>query len=160
MRMTITLILAISLFLSTVCGSEEPPARPEGDTGIQAETPQEFFDRYVKLEHSFDPAAADLYSDDAVIRNTRTYPTGQRRTMTTPAPEYKSLIRKIMPLAKVRGDTSSYKDVTYTKEGDSVRIKATRHSNLKNYDSPISILISQDEDGHWLIVEEISQSQP
>jgi hypothetical protein len=148
------------LFLGAGCGREEPPARPEGGTEIQAVTPQEFFDRYVKLEHAFDPAAANLYSDDAVIRNTRTYPTGQQRTMTTPAPKYKSLIRKVMPLAKVRGDTNSYKDITYTKEGDRVRIKATRHSNLKNYDSPISILISQDDNGHWLIVEEISQSQP
>jgi len=43
------------------------------------------FTRYVELEKEFDPSVADLYSDDAVIRNTRRYPNAQVRTIEIPA---------------------------------------------------------------------------
>lgn len=118
------------------------------------------FDRYIELEHSFDPTVADLYSDDALIRNKRTYPTGQVRELTMPAPQYKALIRQTMSLTKVRGDTSSYSDINYAREGRGIRVSASRFSNLKKYSSPISLLIAPDESGRWLIFEEISESQP
>lgn len=121
---------------------------------------KDLFERYVALEHAFDPAVADLYSDDAKIQNTRTYPTGDKRTLTIPALDYKKLIRGAMPLAKARGDTSSYSDVKYTAEGDRVRITCTRFSGLKKYSSPLSLLVGADKDGNWLIFEEISESQP
>jgi len=119
-----------------------------------------FFDQYVQLEHAFDPAAADLYADDAVIKNKRTYPTGQVRELTMPATSYKTLIRQAMPLAKLRGDTNSYSDISYANEGAMVRIRATRFSNLKNYASPLSLLVSPDDKGRWLIREELSESRP
>ena len=114
---------------------------------------------YVALERAFDPAAADLYSDDAKIQNTRTYPTGEKRTLIVPAADYKKLIKGAMPLAKARGDASSYSDVKYTPEGDRVRITCVRFSKLK-YSSPLSLLVGPDKDGKWLIFEEISESQP
>src|SRR3569832_544400 len=49
-----------------------------------------------------DPGVADLYTDDAVIRNKRFYPDGRMREMTIPAPQYKQLIRDAMPLAQSR----------------------------------------------------------
>jgi len=118
------------------------------------------FEQYVQLEHAFDPAAADLYADDAVIKNKRTYPTGQVRELTMPATTYKTLIRQAMPLAKLRGDTNSYSEISYAKEGSMVRIRATRFSNLKHYASPISLLVSPDDNGRWLIREELSESRP
>lgn len=118
------------------------------------------FDRYVKLERAFDPAAADLYADDAVIRNKRTYPNGQVRELTFPAAQYKTLIRQAMPLAKAQGDTNAYSDITFTNEGFGVRIRATRFSNLKKYSSPISLLVAPGKDGRWLIREELSESKP
>lgn len=119
-----------------------------------------FFDRYVQLEHAFDPAAADLYADDAQIKNKRTYPNGQVRELTMPAPQYKALIRQSMPLAKARGDTSSYSDITFTNEGSGVRVRAKRFSDLKKYSSPISLLVAPNASGQWLIREELSESRP
>jgi hypothetical protein len=121
---------------------------------------KQLFGRYVALEHAFDPAVADLYSDDAVIRNKRTYPTGQVRELTVPATQYKQLLRASMPFAKARGDTSAYSDVRYLEEGHRVRITATRFSNLKKYSSPISLLVGPSDAGRWLIYEELSESQP
>src|SRR5690349_12995104 len=96
------------------------------------------FDSYVQRERGFDPAVADLYADDAVIRNRRRYPDGQVRELTLPAHQYKALIRQVMPTAKARGDTNSYSAVTFTNEGPGVRIRATRFSHLKKYSSPLS----------------------
>jgi hypothetical protein len=118
------------------------------------------FDRYVALEAAFDPAAADLYADDAKIQNTRTYPTGQKRVQTIPAPAYKALIRQAMPLAKQRGDTNTYSEIKFTQEGDKVRVTASRYSNLKKYSSPLSLLVGPNKEGVWLIYEELSESRP
>lgn len=72
------------------------------------------FQQYSRLEAGFDPAAADLYADDALIRNKRTYPTGQVRELAIPAVQYKALVRNAMPLAKSRGDFSTYSQVSYS----------------------------------------------
>jgi len=118
------------------------------------------FDRYVELEHAFDPVVADLYAEDAIIKNRRTYPTGQIRELSMPAPQYKALIRQVIPLAQARGDTSSYSQVSFSQEGRGVRIHATRFSDLKRYESPLSLLVAPNASGQWLIYEEISESQP
>jgi hypothetical protein len=118
------------------------------------------FDKYVALERAFDPAMAGLYASDAVIRNKRTYPTGQVREITLPATQYKQLIRQAMPLAKQRGDTNRYSECEYSPEGERVRIKCTRYSELKKYSSPMSLLVGPGPKGDWLVFEEISESQP
>jgi hypothetical protein len=121
---------------------------------------EQVWNRYVALEAAFDPAVADLYADTAVIRNKRTYPTGQVRELTVPAAQYKTLIRAAMPLAKARNDLNRYSGCTYAAEGVRVRIACARFSVVKNYTSPISLLVGPGPTGGWLIFEEISESQP
>ncbi|WP_137940279.1 hypothetical protein [Chitinivorax sp. B] len=118
------------------------------------------FERYKTLEVAFDSNIVDLYSDNAVIKNKRTYPTGQVREMSLPAPKYKELIRGAMPLAKAKGDYSTYSEVEFIAEGNGVRMSAKRFSVLKKYTSNFSILFTPNESGQWLIVEELSESQP
>lgn len=115
------------------------------------------FDQYVALEAGFDPAVADLYADDAVIRNTRRQVDGTSETRTLPARTYKELIRTAMPMAKVRGDSNRYSSVRTRMEKGGVRVTASRYSNLKRNETPLSLLIAQ-RGGRWLIVEEISES--
>jgi hypothetical protein len=118
------------------------------------------FERYVALWQAFAPEVSDLYADDALIRNKRTYPTGQVRELTLPAAQYKALIRQAMPMARSRGDRSSYSDMTFEPEGPGVRVRGTRLSHLKQYASPISLLLAPGADGQWLIREELSESRP
>lgn len=77
-----------------------------------------------------------------------------------PAPRYKTLIREAMPLAKARGDRNTFSHVRYIPEGARVRIRASRFSALKNYASPISLLVGPSPTGQWLIYEEVSESRP
>ena len=126
----------------------------------QTKTPAgQIFEEYQTKERTFDPSLADLYCDTAVIQNTRIYPTGQQRTLSFPATQYKALIGRAMPLAKAKGDYSTYSSVRFTQEPKGVRINATRYSVLKKYSSPISILVGSCN-GRVLILEELSQSQP
>lgn len=121
---------------------------------------KEIFNQYVSLSDKFDPAVADLYSDEAKIQNKRTYPNGEARVMTIEAKKYKALIRTAMPLAKARGDTNKYTDVSYLEKDSKVTITATRFSNLKKYSSPITLVVGADPEGKWRILEETSQSKP
>lgn len=116
------------------------------------------FAKYQAMERAFDPDVASLYCDSALIRNVRTSPDGQQRTLQLPATAYKNLIRNAMPLAKAKGDINTYSEVAYSKEGANTRIKATRYSEMKKYYSPISLLVGKCGNDFG-ILEELSQSQ-
>ena len=134
-----------------------------GAQGLSADArakAEQLWNRYVALEAAFDPAVADLYADDAVIRNRRTYPTGEVREATVPAAQYKLLVRQAIPLAKSRGDISRYSGCSYATEGPRVRILCACFSVLKNYTAPLSVLVGPGPSGAWLILEELSESRP
>ena len=116
--------------------------------------------KYVETYHAFDPAVADLYSDEAVIQNTRTYPTGEVRKLAIPAPQYKALLRQTMSLAKQRGDRSQYTEPKFSQEGAAVRIHLTRYSELKQHTSPMVLLVAPDTAGRWVVLEERTESIP
>ncbi len=157
-RQVLTALLVSACSVATAGAADsKPPASPNPPAIDKARA---LFKQYVDLEHAFDVTVADLYSDDALIKNKRTYPTGQVREMTFPAPQYKALIRQAMPLAKQAGDTSTYTDCKYTPEAARVRITCTRYSERKKYSSPISLLVGAGKNGKWLIFEELSASQP
>ena len=151
MRLALRAIALFGFAVTSACGSDSSPARASAET---------LFASYQSLEQAYDPAVADLYCETALIRNTRHYPDGQARVIEIPAPQYKGLIRTAMPLAQARGDYSTYSDVEYAAEGANMRITATRFSVLKNYASPISLLVGPCSGEAWAILEEISESQP
>lgn len=118
------------------------------------------FERFQALGQAYDPAVADLYCDSALIRNVRTYPTGQQRVMEFPGHSFKEMIRTVMPLAKARGDVSTYSEIQTEAEGANVRMTAVRFSVLKSYSSLVSILIGQCPDGGLGVLEELGESRP
>lgn len=118
------------------------------------------FERYQALGRAYDPAVADLYCDTALIRNVRTYPTGEKRTLDFPATKYKELVRSVMPLAQARGDLNTYSQISAVAEGPNVRITAARFSELKKYSSPVSVSVGQCGDTGLAILEELSESRP
>jgi hypothetical protein len=150
---SITGLLLILLLVAPVSVEAQAGADP-----VAAAT--QLFTKYVNLERGYWPAVGELYADEAVIRNRRRYPSGEVRELTLTAAQYRGLLQQAMPIAKQRGDRSSYSDVTYTPEGLNVRITATRFSELKRYSSPLSLLVGRRPDGRWMIYEELSESQP
>ncbi len=121
---------------------------------------EQLFNNWVALEWNFDQAVFDLYAEDALIQNTRQYPDGKTRVLRFSSQEWKTLGLKAMPLARSVGDRNKYSQVTYTVEGDRVRISTQRYSLRKQYSSPRSLLVGPTQTGEWRIFEDISFSQP
>jgi hypothetical protein len=144
------------LMLASI-GASSVLAQQEGGPVDQAKA---LFARFVQLEQAYDPAVADLYADDAVISNRRAYPNGEVRQQTFPPQKYKQLIRQAIPLAKARGDRSTYSRCTYEPQGARVRITCYRYSELKNYTSPYTLVVGPGRGGQWQILEERSESRP
>jgi len=118
------------------------------------------FARFVQLEQAYDPRVADVYADDAVITNKRTYPNGEIRELTFPPRKYKQLIRQALPVARARGDRSTYTQCVYEPQGPRVRITCARYSELKKYSSPYTLVVGPSGSGRWQILEEFSESRP
>jgi hypothetical protein len=122
-------------------------------------TAKQFFATLVSLGDNYDPRYAELFSDLAYIQNTRRYPGGKARVTKLNGVQYQEMILKAIPIAKSVRDRSSYSKVSYSAEGNGVRIHATRFAERKNYYSPIAFLVVR-EGGQLKIIEEISESQP
>ncbi len=127
------------------------------DSGIDAA--KQFFAQYVALEQAYDPSLADLYTEAALIKITRRPPMGDPVDVIVPVPKYKTQVRELASVAKIRGDHNTYWDVTYTQEGGLVRIKASRSPGSRKQGRPFSLLVGPSPGGPWLIYEEISESR-
>jgi hypothetical protein len=138
-------------------GSIGLPAQAQSDPDVAAA--EAFFDRYSALGDAYDPAVASQYADDAVIESLRRYPNGTTRTIRLTGAEYKRVIRAAMPLARARGDRDTYSGVSFVPEGDGIRIRCTRYSELKQYASPFELVLAK-RGGRLRIVKEYSETQP
>ena len=127
------------------------------DSGIDAA--KQLFEQYVALQRAYDPGVADLYAEAALIKITRRPPMGDPVDFIIPAPKYKTQLRELASVAKVRGDRNTYSNVTYTPEGELVRINASRFSGSRKQASPFRLLVGRSPAGQWLIYEELSESQ-
>lgn len=120
---------------------------------------KKFFNYYNKLSNDFSPLVVDLYSDKASIKTKRYYPFWKIREITIEWTDWKKLLKKVLPLAKVKNDTSSFKNLVFIIEDDFIKIEGRRHSNLKDYDGQYYMIIKYEE---WIlkIVEEFSETKP
>ena len=122
---------------------------------------KDFFARYVALGKAYDPAVADLYSDEATIRTFRRYPHGVERALEISGIQWKALVRKVMPLAKAQSDRSEYKEPRFEVTGGKIKISAKRYSVRKCYwDPSYYLLLQKQPNGALAIVEEYSETQP
>lgn len=128
-------------------------------TGADVAAAESVFDRFVALSDAYDPALASLYTDDAVIRSVRRYPNGTSRTVQLTGANYKRLIRAAMPVARQRGDRDTFTGLSLEPDGDRIRIRCTRYSELKQYASPFELVVAR-VGSRWRIVEELSETQP
>lgn len=121
---------------------------------------QKLFKQYVDLEKAYDPLQADLYSAQAVIKDTRVYQDGQSKTLTWTGENYKQIIKAQLPVARSRNEQYAYSQINFTKEGANVRVRCMRALPARKYSSPLELLLSPAGKNGWKIIEENCQSQP
>ncbi len=144
------LCAALVMLLTAACASSEPE-----DPRIEAA--RDLFERFVDLGNRYDTSIADLYADDARIVLTGQNP-DEKREVTIPGREFKELVREMLPAAREAGEQNIYVDVTYWIEGDLVRIEATRRTSPSNSQAQHQMLVGPNENGTWLIREELAVS--
>ena len=128
---------------------------------VLPETPAErFVKRYQHLSDTYDPAIADLYADDAVLKTSYTRMSGEIVEMSFTGAQYKELVPKVSPLAKARQDRSELKDLRYEAIEGGVRVRATNVSLSKCYeDSGFILELRDDGAGGFVIVGNHSNTQ-
>ena len=140
-----SLVLLASLAVSSVSAQE---------VASPVHKAKALFARFVQLEQAYDPGVAEVYADDAAITDKRTYPNGEVREVTFPPQKYKQLIRQALPVARARGDRSTYTQCVYEPQAPRVRITCARYSELKKYSSPYTLVVGPSGSGRWQILEE------
>jgi hypothetical protein len=129
-------------------------AQPSTDEALRA------LKAVLAAEAAFDTSAARHYADDAEIRLlVHGAGSGHVQGVILTGAEYKRAIRGAMPVARRRGDRNSYTGFSADTKGDTVRVTATRHNALRQYESPIVFQLVQ-RAGRWRIVGLIAQVVP
>lgn len=137
------------------------PSTTQSDSGPAVDQARKLFAEYVRLQNSYDTTIGNLYSDDAYIQHTRKCADGQMRTFKFQGAQYKQIFLIAFPLAAAEKAHNKFSNCSCKNEAsNAVRIKCTRYAVSRKYYSPLEVLIKEVTPGKWLIVEELSQSQP
>jgi len=164
-RLAPSLGLALAIVVGAAMAVAAAPAAAAAATteatGAARKSAEALFNRYIDLEHAFDPALVDLYADDAHIQSRVIVPGRPPTVRNWSGAEYKDLLRRALAKAKEkRQDLNYYSAVTYLREGSRVRIKAMRYAELQKAVSPVELLVGPGGGGSWRIFEELSESHP
>ncbi len=120
---------------------------------------QALFDKMVYLEQRFDKDMAELYADEARIIIIEVRGDNRIKTEMT-GEELKTFITSYLPNAAAVGEWFVYSNVTFTPEGDRMRILASRTSQKTGDVFPYQILVGPGRGGRYLIYEEQSIVAP
>jgi hypothetical protein len=120
----------------------------------EAKDVRKFFNDFVKRTNAFDAGAADLYSPEARII---ALVDGTDRLEISGA-QLKQLAPQLMPIARKRGDTNTFKKVKVFAQGDDFRVTAIRTAAIKcvpdkNYHLDVVSLGNS-----WIVVEEYGET--
>lgn len=130
-----------------------------GAGAVEAEF-HEFFEEWVALERTFDPAVVELYADDAVIHFLRRFADGTEQSLKLDGKKWKQLLLSGLDVAEQRGDVSEYSDITValSETGDRATIRAIRYSALKCFTDRAFYVVVERRGAGLRIVEEYGES--
>jgi hypothetical protein len=146
------LLMTCLLGASTSSVAAPSPAKPLTGDAASIASAKALFAKYIKLERAFDPALGDLYAPNAQVI---AFGVGGQK-LSFDGGMMKEMLKTSMPAAKAKNDTVEYKNVSYLADGQFVTIKATRHSNLKNADTPYRLVVASRDGKNWYIVQEVA----
>jgi len=130
--------------------------RPSPATPFKDEPPldtaKRLFQACEKMVLRLDPHLADCYSIDAQVEVDGGPPLR--------GGDYKLMLREGIERASFKGETVDWREPEYAVEGERVRIKAMRGSNVEPPRSPMVLVVGPCPDGSWRILEEQSIGWP
>ncbi len=120
----------------------------------------DFFRRYVDAANTYNPSITTMYAPDAKIVREVIKPDGEVVPVETTTARYVSEMKKSQTVAKVRHYTNSYSDISAKEIGkDTFKITALRQPKGETYKLKSSMVVRQDKNGQWQIIEEVMQTK-
>lgn len=119
----------------------------------------DFFNKYDALNKAYDPALADLYTDDAKIYTIVQNPDDTEVQATLNGKKLKSLMDVGLKYAKSVGEADQYSNIRLENvASDTVKISADRYSLYKcQTDKSYYMIVKKDQQGVLKIIEELSK---
>lgn len=118
-----------------------------------------FFNRFVNASNSYSTEVPNMYSDNAKIIRQVIKPDSTVVNVPFSIDQYRSQMRVSAKLGKMRGYSNSYSNISVAKVANGYRINALRKPSLSDYNLKSSMVVQKQDDGRWLIVEEMMQTK-
>jgi len=146
-------ILGLGWLLGSALAPRPACALGAGKTEAEGKA---FWAHVLQLVDEYDPAVADLYADDAVVKNVLVDANGKKRENSMEPARFKALLRTQLPRLRGTGRHSVYSGCTYTPVAQGLRIECERRPGPQEPAHHVSVRVSKDALGRWRIREEIS----
>ena len=100
-----------------------------------------------------------MYDDDARIIRQIIKPDGKTANAYFSAKDYKNQMKINAKIAKLRNYKNYYSDIDVIKVSNGYKINAMRKPSLSDYKLKASVTVQKQQNGKWLIVEEMMQTK-
>ena len=118
-----------------------------------------FFNSYVSAANSYSSTVAEMYSPTAKIIRQVVKPDGTTVDISTDTATYIKQMKIGQAGAKLRQYKNTYTDITVTPVGDAYKVSSLRQPSGETYKLKTYMIVKQQPDGKWLIVEEMMQTK-
>ena len=118
-----------------------------------------FFNNYVRSANTYSTSVPTLYAGNAKIIRQVVKPDGTTVDVNTDTATYIKQMKLSQSVAKMKGYTHSYSDITVTPIATGYKISALRQPKGETYKLKMYQIIQKQPDGKWLIIEEMMQTK-
>lgn len=118
-----------------------------------------FFRTFEQSSNNYSSNILDMYSSNARIIRQVVKPNGQLVNAYFSAKDYKKQMVLSSKVAKIRNYKNYYSDINVTKVSNGYKISAKRKPSSSNYKLNMYMIVQEQSNGKWLIVEEMMQTK-
>ena len=118
-----------------------------------------FFNKYVNAANSYSSEVATMYSPNAKIIRQVIKPDGTTVDVTTDTATYIRQMKIGQAGAKLRHYKNTYSNITVTPVAKGYKVSSLRQPSGETYKLKTYMIVQQQSDGRWLIVEELMQTK-
>ena len=118
-----------------------------------------FFNSYIKASNTYSAELLNMYSSNAKIIRQVVKPNGEQVNIPFSVKDYKKQMIISSKLAKLRNYKNYYSDIDITKVSNGYKVTAKRKPSTSNYKLKSYMIVQEQPNGKWLIVEEMMQTK-
>ena len=118
-----------------------------------------FFNKYVNAANSYNPAITTMYSPNAKIIRQVIKPDGSTVNVYTDTANYIKQMKLGQAGAKLKHYKNTYTNISVTPVANGYKVSSLRQPSGENYKLKAYMIVQKQQNGNWLIVEELMQTK-